>query len=137
MKLHPVPHDTPDAVPVEGLHAVPLDGNALSQTTTQTYTHTHPPPQPNPQNGDVALADWDILFVAVATKLSTLPLHHASIEGQGVVQQCVEALNQLRTTMLHEIDRAAAREAVLRALLTLAESDLADARAKSLPNRDG
>jgi diguanylate cyclase len=110
--------------------------------------------------GDVALADWDTMFVAVATKLrecvgtgllSNAPLRHTSLEVQRQVLQCVAALDQLRTTMLHEVERAETHEAELSAALTLVKTELAHAHANeqtarhqaahdgltSLPNRDG
>ncbi len=111
MNLHSVECETPEPALV---HTVPRHGATLANIIP-------------PQSGDVALADWDTLFVAVATRLrqsvATAPLS----EMRGQVLQCVEALEQLRTTMVHEIDRAAAREAELRAALTQTESDPANA----------
>jgi diguanylate cyclase len=112
------------------------------------------------EHGDVALADWDTLFVAVATKLrqcvgsgllSNMPLRYTSLEVQGQVLQCLTALDQLRTTMLHQIDRAETLEADLRAALAQTQAELSNAQAHektarhqaahdgltSLPNRDG
>jgi diguanylate cyclase len=111
------------------------------------------------ERGDVALADWDTLFVAVATKLrqavgtgllSSVPLRSMSVDVKGQVLQCLSALDQLRTTMLHQIERTSALEGELRSALTSAQSDLADAHANertarheaahdsltSLPNRE-
>ena len=81
--------------------------------------------------------------------LSNTPLRHTSIEAQGQVLQCVDALEQLRVAMLRQLGRANAHEAELQAALTVATSDLADAHASeqaarhqaahdgltSLPNR--
>jgi hypothetical protein len=113
MNFHSVERETPEPALV---HTVPRHGSTLAHIIL-------------PQSGDVALADWDTLFVAVATRLrqgvATAPLS----EMRGQVLQCVEALDQLRTTMLHEIDRAAECEAELRAALTQTESELATLRA--------
>ncbi len=90
------------------------------------------------EQGDVALADWDTLFVAVATKLrqavgtgllSSVPLRNMSLDVKGQVLQCLAALDQLRTTMLHQMERTTVVEADLRSALTTARSDLANAYA--------
>ncbi len=87
------------------------------------------------EQGDVALADWDTLFVAVATKLrqavgtgllSSVPLRSMSLDVKGQVLQCLAALDQLRTTMLHQMERTTVLEGELRSALTSARSDLAN-----------
>ena len=66
---------------------------------------------------DVAVKDWDLLFAAVLARLgSTLDELHAAKAGDtgdaraGLVQtailECVQALEQLRSTMAHERARS-------------------------------
>jgi hypothetical protein len=58
---------------------------------------------------DVAIEDWDDLFRAVTTRLTlTFDKPHASTVSarlRAVALECVEALEQLRTTMTHELCR--------------------------------
>lgn len=88
--------------------------------------------------GDVALADWDTLFVAVATRLrqavgsgllSSVPLVNMSLDVKWQVLQCLAALDQLRKTMVHQMERTTVLEGELRSALASALSNLADAHA--------
>ncbi len=58
---------------------------------------------------DVAIEDWDDLFRAVTTRLTlTFDNPQASTVSarlRAVALECVEALEQLRTTMTHELCR--------------------------------
>lgn len=60
-------------------------------------------------SSDVAIEDWDLLFRAVTARLTSIfdgPEHAAgSARIRSNVLECVQALDQLRTTMTHELDR--------------------------------
>jgi diguanylate cyclase len=82
---------------------------------------------------DVSISDWDTLFSAVKARLRQSvglggllrPIPpDASIHIKGQVLQCLEALDQLQTTMLHYIDH----NRVLEAQLSAARSALARVR---------
>ena len=60
-------------------------------------------------SSDVAIEDWDLLFRAVTARLTSIfdgPENAAgSARIRSNVLECVQALDQLRTTMTHELDR--------------------------------
>lgn len=122
MKSQPFWFDAADTAPAAPANAdLVADASALSA---------------NKSAGDVGLDDWDTLFIAVTTTLrqsvGTGLLSRSSLEVQGQVLQCVAALEQLRTTMQHQIDRASLLQAELssaQATLARARSDLASAHA--------
>lgn len=76
---------------------------------------------------DVAVIDWDILFSAVTSKLqqiagSVRPSEPLPRDAPAQVLQCVAALDQLHSTMVHYIERGGALELELaRAQAALAE----------------
>jgi diguanylate cyclase (GGDEF)-like protein len=65
--------------------------------------------------GDVGIADWDALFGAVTTRLRVIaeprsepqgpPLPAAADSARAHVLECVSALDQLHSTLRHELDR--------------------------------
>jgi hypothetical protein len=66
-------------------------------------------------SSDVAIEDWDDLFRAVTTRLAlAFDTPPAATQWVGLkigVLDCVQALEQLRTTMTHELDRVRQRRA--------------------------
>ena len=89
---------------------------------------------------ELVVADWETMFDAVTTTLrrsvgsrllSNGPLQHTSLQVRGEVLQCVDALDQLRTSMLEQLTRSCAHEDVLRAALALATAQLANAHANA------
>lgn len=126
MKFDSVDHETADIALVNGAGRPP-------DSTVTSITARRPKPE-------LVVAHWGTMFEAVTMTLrrsvggrllSNGPLQHASLEARGQVLQCVDALDQLRTSMLEQIARTCAHEAELRAALALATAELANAHANA------
>jgi hypothetical protein len=77
--------------------------------------------QAQPSSG-VAIEDWDILLSAVKARLTLtvgeepgLRVHDDAGRVRASVLECVAALDQLHTTMTHELDRRRQLESEVRA----------------------
>ena len=60
-------------------------------------------------SSDVAIEDWDLLFRSVMARLTSIfdgsEIAAGSARNRASVLECVEALDQLRKTMTHELGR--------------------------------
>jgi hypothetical protein len=73
--------------------------------------HLSEPPRPPEESTDVAIADLDLLFVAVTARLRSLAEPRSGNAGteagriRAGVLECVQALEQLHATAMHEVAR--------------------------------
>jgi hypothetical protein len=90
------------------MHTMPNSAAVASEPRSQAGVA----PQAEPSS-DVAIEDWDILLDAVKARLKLTVGEEPGPQGQDEarrvrdsVLECVAALDQLHTTMTHELDRA-------------------------------
>ena len=108
---------TPSPPAASLMHAILNSGALASRPKSQAGVG----PQAEPSS-DVAIEDWDILLGAVKARLKLTvgeepgPRVHDEVgRVRASVLECVAALDQLHTTMTHELDRLRRLESQIRA----------------------